>query len=81
MNIFKLEVLNPEEKIFDGDARSLTARALDGELGILPNHAPLLTVLDKGNIRVNPKDSSEFKIEISSGILKVNDNLVQVFLS
>ncbi len=78
---FFLEVLKPAEKIYEGEVASVSAKALDGELGILPHHAPLLTVLGAGEIKIQPDEKSEFKIEIRSGILKVENNLVQVFLN
>lgn len=80
MNVFKLEVLKPHDRIYEGEVSSLITRALDGELGILAGHAPLLTVLGKGELLITPKDKSELKIEVTSGILKVENNLAQVFL-
>ena len=78
---FLLEVLRPSEKIYEGDVLSIKAAALDGELGILPHHAPLMTVLGEGEITIHPKEGSQFAIEVPSGILKVEHNLAQVFLA
>ena len=77
---FKLSVLTPEKELFAGEAVSLAARAEDGEIGILANHAPLLTLLGKGRIRFTTSkgESREFKTE--QGFLKVSNNQVTALL-
>ena len=77
---FFLEVLRPSEKVYEGNVISFVAKALDGELGVLSDHAPLLTVLGKGVMKIRPKDGPELELDIPSGIMKIENNLAQVFL-
>ncbi|MBI1809992.1 MAG: F0F1 ATP synthase subunit epsilon [Gemmatimonadetes bacterium] len=69
-----VSVISPEAKLFEGDAPSLTAPAFDGELGILTGHAPMVTVLGKGTLRVGGGPS--FAVE--GGFLQVVDDQVRV---
>ena len=47
-----VSVISPEATLFEGDAPSLVAPAFDGEVGILSGHAPMVTVLRTGNLRI-----------------------------
>ena len=69
-----VSVISPEAKLFEGDAPSLTAPAFDGEVGILTGHAPMVTVLGKGTLRVG--GGPAFAVE--GGFLQVVDNEVRV---
>ena len=63
-------VISPDAAMFDGDADAVTAPAFDGEVGILPGHAPFMTLLGRGQLRVRRGDSvSEFKVQ--GGFLQV----------
>ena len=55
----KVSVISPERTLFDGSVESLVAPAFDGEVGILPGHAPMLTLLGKGVLRLGPERSAE----------------------
>ena len=69
-----VSVISPEATLFEGDAPSVTAPAFDGEVGILTDHAPMVTVLGKGTLRVGGGPS--FTVE--GGFLQVVDNQVRV---
>jgi F-type H+-transporting ATPase subunit epsilon len=70
-------VISPDAAMFDGDADAVTAPAYDGEVGILPGHAPFMTLLGRGRLRVRRADAvSEFKVE--GGFLQVVNNRVRV---
>ena len=55
MNTMQVEVVSAEQEIFSGQATMLIATAESGELGIYPQHTPLLTNLKAGDVRVQPK--------------------------
>jgi F-type H+-transporting ATPase subunit epsilon len=70
-------VVSPERTVFDGDAESLVAPAFDGLVGILPGHAPFLTLLGTGTLRVRRGgDVSEFGV--AGGFLQVMGGAVRV---
>jgi F-type H+-transporting ATPase subunit epsilon len=70
-------VISPDAAMFDGDADAVTAPAYDGEVGILPGHAPFMTLLGRGRLRVRQADAvSEFKVE--GGFLQVVNDRVRV---
>lgn len=73
----KVSVISPERVLFEGSARGVIAPAFDGEVGILPLHAPLMTVLGKGTVRLDTGDG-ERRFEVSGGFLQVIDNQVRV---
>jgi F-type H+-transporting ATPase subunit epsilon len=70
-----VSVISPEKVLFEGQASGVVAPGFDGELGILPGHAPLMTVLGKGMLRLNGASQS-FAVE--GGFLQVVDNVVRV---
>jgi F-type H+-transporting ATPase subunit epsilon len=69
-----VSVISPESLLFEGDAPSVVAPAYDGEVGILTGHAPMLTLLGKGTLRVG--DGPSFSV--AGGFLQVVDNQVRV---
>jgi len=73
----KVSVISPERVLYEGEARGLVAPAFDGEMGILPMHAPLMTLLGKGVLRVDTVDG-ERRFGVDGGFLQVVDNQVRV---
>jgi F-type H+-transporting ATPase subunit epsilon len=72
-----VSVISPEKVVFEGQASSVTAPGHDGELGILAGHAPLMTVLGTGTLRVS--GGSEAKaFRVSGGFLQVVGDVVRV---
>jgi len=71
----KVSVISPEATLFEGEAASVTAPAFDGEVGILPGHAPMVTTLGTGLLRIG-NDAQRFQVE--GGFLQVVDNVVRV---
>ena len=75
--MLKVSVISPEAVLFEGDAESVVAPAYDGEVGILSGHAPMVTLLGRGELRVGAGSAARrFKVE--GGFLQVADNLVRV---
>ena len=71
--MLKVSVISPEHILFEGEAASVVAPAFDGEVGILDNHAPMMTLLGRGVLRLGDK-----KFNIEGGFLQVVDNNVRV---
>jgi F-type H+-transporting ATPase subunit epsilon len=70
-------VISPEAAMFDGEADSVVAPAFDGELGILPHHAPLMTLLGDGVLVVRQGGQAR-RFRVQGGFLQVVDNRVRV---
>ena len=66
----KLDIVTAERSVFSGEVDSVNAPGVEGELGILPRHAPLLTMLQPGDLRVRIGDDVQ-DIAISGGFLEV----------
>ena len=78
MSTMQVEVVSAEQEIFSGQATMLIATAGSGELGIYPQHTPLLTNLKPGDVRVQTEDGEEQVIYVSGGILEVTPKKVTV---
>ena len=78
MSTILVEVVSAEHEIFSGEAKVVIATAEAGELGIYPQHAPLLTNLRPGDIRIQTDDGNELVIYVSGGILEVTPKKVTV---
>ena len=76
--LMRLRVVTPEQVVFDGTARSLVAPAWDGWVGILPGHAPFLTLMGEGPLTVEPASGSRREFAIAGGVMKVESNEVTV---
>lgn len=73
-----VSVISPEKILFEGEAESIVAPAFDGEVGILTGHAPMLTLLGTGSLRVGGPGAGGQRFKVSGGFLQVADNKVRV---
>jgi len=66
-------VVSPEQAVFDGSADAVIAPAYDGQVGILPHHAPLLTLLGTGvlTVRQGGAGAAATRFRVSGGFLQV----------
>jgi F-type H+-transporting ATPase subunit epsilon len=70
-----VSVISPEAVLFEGTTDSVVAPAFDGQVGILTGHAPMVTLLGKGELRLGGNGQT-FKVE--GGFLQVVDDVVRV---
>ena len=75
--VLKVSVISPESVLFEGDASSVVAPAFDGEIGILENHAPLMTLLGAGSLRLGGAGADR-RFTIEGGFMQVVDNNVRI---
>ena len=78
MATFNLTIVSAELKIFEGEGKQIQATGVEGELGILPGHTPLLTAIKPGIVKFTLKDGNEEVIYVSGGFLEVQPNIVTV---
>ena len=72
-----LEIVTPERQVFSDEVDSVVCPGVEGELGILPHHAPLLTTLGFGELRIRRGGEEEF-FAIAGGFLQVRPDRVVV---
>jgi F-type H+-transporting ATPase subunit epsilon len=70
-------VISPEAVLFEGDTDSVVAPAYDGEVGILTGHAPMMTLLGKGVLRLGTGGGTR-SFSVEGGFLQVVENQVRV---
>jgi F-type H+-transporting ATPase subunit epsilon len=75
---FRCDIVSAEEEIFHGDAELLVATGEQGELGIAPRHAPLITRLKPGKVIVTLPGGEKLDFAVSGGILEVQPQVVTV---
>ncbi|MBI4352467.1 MAG: ATP synthase F1 subunit epsilon [Candidatus Omnitrophica bacterium] len=75
---FSLKVVTPDRVFFEGKVTSLQAPGSLGYLGVLKDHAPLVTTLDKGKLSFKDEQGTEKIFKISGGFLEVLSNRVLV---
>jgi F-type H+-transporting ATPase subunit epsilon len=74
----KLEIITPEKRLFDGNVKLVQVPGAKGSFEVLKNHAPIISTLTRGRIKViTEKDKQEF-IDISSGIIEVKANTITI---
>jgi F-type H+-transporting ATPase subunit epsilon len=73
----RLSVYTPEQELFDGEVREVTAPGAYGEIGILPDHAALVTTLEPGVLSYK-QDGRVGRFQITGGFAEVRDNVVTV---
>jgi F-type H+-transporting ATPase subunit epsilon len=73
----RVTVISPEAAMFDGEADSLIAPAFDGQVGILPKHAPFMTLLGEGSLKVR-RGGSTTSFRVKGGFLQVVADRVRV---
>jgi F-type H+-transporting ATPase subunit epsilon len=73
----KLEIVTPEEKIYSEDVNMVTLPGSEGELGVYPNHVPVLTALKPGELRV-VKDGRETALAVGEGFIEIRADGVSV---
>jgi F-type H+-transporting ATPase subunit epsilon len=77
---FSVDVLTPEGEVFGGEVVQLSTRTVDGELGVLANHVPVLAGLKPNRLRLRISDSEVHEFAQSHGVLQVFANHAQVLL-
>ena len=78
MSTIHVDVVSAEESIFSGEAKFVALPGEAGELGIYPRHAPLITRIKPGAVRILKSDDTEELVFVAGGILEIQPNVVTV---
>ncbi len=71
----QLEIITPDKTLFEGTAKSVTLPGMGGGFQLLENHAPIISTLKKGQIKIDTGTDTQL-IEISSGVVEMLKNKV-----
>ena len=71
-----VDIITPDESKYSGEASAVTVPGIDGSVGILQRHAPLITALKKGQVKVTESSGNETTFDIEGGVAEVKDNKV-----
>jgi F-type H+-transporting ATPase subunit epsilon len=74
----KLEIITPEKRLFDGAVKLVQVPGANGSFEILRNHAPIISTLTNGMIKVIGEDDKQELIPIQSGIVEVKSNVITI---
>lgn len=78
MSTIRVEVVSAEAEIFKGEAKLVVVSGEMGDLGIAPRHAPLITRIKPGQVRIIKPDDDELFLYVSGGILEVQPTVVTI---
>ncbi|GGC12084.1 F0F1 ATP synthase subunit epsilon [Cellulomonas carbonis] len=74
----EVDLVAADRKVWSGEASMVSAPAADGYIGILPGHAPLLSLLNPGTVRITPTSGGSQEVRVDSGFLSVDADRVTV---
>ena len=75
---FSLNVITPEKVFYSNEVASVTVHGSDGYLGVLAQHAPLITTLEPGLLSITEPDEKKVTFSVNKGIMEVRKNKVVV---
>jgi F-type H+-transporting ATPase subunit epsilon len=73
----RVSVISAERAVFDGEADSVVAPAYDGLVGILPRHAPFMTLLGTGIVKISGSGGTQ-RLQVAGGFLQVARDVVRI---
>ncbi len=74
----RVELVAADRLVWSGEAKMVIARTTEGDVGILPNHAPMLSLLVDGTVDVQTTDGETWVAAVDAGFLSVADNRISV---
>jgi F-type H+-transporting ATPase subunit epsilon len=73
-----LEIITPDKTLFTGKIKSINVPGTKGSFTILHNHAPLISTLEKGKLKIITEDLKTEVIEIIGGVIEIKKNIIIV---
>ena len=74
----QVDVVSAEERLWSGEASQVSARTVDGDIGVLTGHAPLLAILAPGDVRVRTEGGEMVTAHVNDGFLSVEHDRVTI---
>jgi len=75
-----LEIITPDKKVFEGEVKLVQLPGSKGGFEILTNHAPIISTLEKGTIKVIDKNDKEYLFEVNGGVIENKSNKIIVLV-
>jgi len=75
-----LEIITPDKKVFEGEVKLVQLPGSKGGFEILTNHAPIISTLEKGTIKVKDKNDKEHLFEVNGGVIENKSNKIIVLV-
>jgi F-type H+-transporting ATPase subunit epsilon len=78
MSSLRVEVVAADQAVWSGEAKMVVAKTVEGEIGLLPGHEPMLAILASGEVRITLDNGDQLKATAEDGFLSVENNVVTV---
>lgn len=75
-----LEIITPDKKVFEGEVKLIQLPGSGGTFEILKNHAPIISTLEKGMLKIEDMDNKEYMFEIDGGVVENKANKIIVLV-
>lgn len=72
----KIEIITPDQKVFEGDIRSVRVPGTKGSFQVLKDHAPIVSTLENGPVILIDQSGNEKRYEINGGVIEVKSNRI-----
>ena len=72
----KIEIVTPDKKIFEGEIKSVRVPGKKGSFQVLKDHAPIISTLENGLVRIVDQENNEINYDISGGVIEVKANKI-----
>lgn len=73
-----LEIVTPDKKVYTGEVKSVRLPGSEGSFGVLKNHAPLISTLGKGEIKITEENQQKQSFTVEGGVVEVLNNTITV---
>ncbi|MBQ2303582.1 MAG: ATP synthase F1 subunit epsilon [Bacteroidales bacterium] len=74
----KLNIITPEDTLYEGEVKSVQLQGTDGKFQLLNNHAPIISALAKGEIKITDNNDQTIEYEINGGLVEMSKNKIQI---
>lgn len=78
MATLHVELVAADKAVWTGEAKMVIAKTVEGEIGLLPGHEPMLAILGAGEVRITLEDGNIIKANAEDGFLSVENNVVAI---
>jgi F-type H+-transporting ATPase subunit epsilon len=72
----KIEIITPDKKIFEGEIKSVRVPGKKGSFQVLKDHAPIISTLDSGMVKIVDEENNEVDYDITGGVIEVKANKI-----
>jgi F-type H+-transporting ATPase subunit epsilon len=76
--VLKVELVSADKAVWRGEAKMVIAKTVEGEIGLLPGHEPMLAILASGEVRITLPEGESVRVSAEDGFLSVEHDVVTV---